>query len=451
MLVDRGNPYTAGAPEVLHLDWDDFRFELSTINRAALGRRAKWTVLAYLAADCDLARWMFADLLEMKSVGSNDDVHVLALFDGPLLADSFIARLNAGTPLGQDLVMRFNELRTSDAKLLAQVLGLAQAFPAEHRLVILGGHGSGWKGVLQDQGLGRRYLQQPGRLVLPGPGEACDAELRRCQVAAQDELNGAIERNSAAAPGSIDVIAFDACYMGNLESVGAGFSDHARWLVLAEDQWPGEGFDYRTLVHTLRTEPDITPEMLARRLVADSAHAYRADAQRGTPVTLAAIDAARLAPLAGAFVGFAQSLDPNNAVLLQVLNDALADTWRSKKTGLADLKGLAQQLLARPVPSSCADAARTLVQRFDEAVVACCGGRTPSSTNGLSIYAPPPDDFDPDYIPFANGLPHGLGIWAWALGGYYLQVLGHNPGNPLIASLEATMRAAMQSGDWPPR
>ena len=76
MLIEQGNPYAPGAPEVLRLGWDDFRFSVSTVNRAALGRRAQWTVLLYLAADCDLARWMFDDLLEAKSVGSSADVNV---------------------------------------------------------------------------------------------------------------------------------------------------------------------------------------------------------------------------------------------------------------------------------------------------------------------------------------------------------------------------------------
>lgn len=448
MLIERGNPYESGAPDVLRLDWDDFRFELSATNRAALGRRAKWTVLAYMAADCDLVRWMFNDLIEMKSVGSNDDLHVLALFDGPLLADSFIVRLNAGTPLGQDLLMRFNEVRSSDAKLLTQTLRLAQAFPSEHRIVILGGHGSGWKGALVDQEMGRRYVQQHGRLELPGPGKVCDAELRRCQVATQDELNHAIESRDDTANGPIDVMAFDACYMGNLESI-CYFGNHTRWMVLSEDQWPGEGFDYRALLHTLRNEPLITPEVLVRHWVADQARVYVADVQRGTPVTLAAIDATRFAALADAFVRFAQSLDPHNKALLQALNEALAGTWRSEETGLTDLKGLAQQLLVRPVPSVCADAAKALVHRLDEAMVAFCGGGTPSSTNGLSVYAPPPDRFDIDYIPFANGLPYGLGAWAWALAGYYIEVLGQNAsGHPLITSLQATMRAAIQAGDW---
>lgn len=442
MLIDRGNPYAAGAPAQLVLDWDDFRFALSDTNRAALGRRAGWSVLAYLAADNDLARWIFDDLLEMKSVGSSPQLHLLALFDGPLLADSFIARLNADGPLGADLVMRFNELRTNDPALLNQVLQLAQAFPGERRIVIMGGHGAGWRGALLDQNAGLRYRHEPGRLQLPGPGADCDAELRRAQVAAQDALNQAIEQQAGGPPpGPVEVLAFDACYMGNLEAI-AGLGSVARWLVLSEDQWPGEGFDYRTLLRTLQAEPDIATDTLLRRWVAGAEAAWRGR-ERDAPVTLAAIDTRRLPALAEAFVRLAQSLDAGNPALMRLLHDALAASWRSPATGMADLTGLARQLLAREVPAAVAETANALLARIDDALVARCGGGTAASTNGLSIYAPLPEHFDTDYIRLANELPHGLGVWAWTLGGCYLEVLGRDaPAHPLIAALQATMQAA---------
>ncbi len=96
-------------------------------------------------------------------------------------------------------------------------------------------------------------------------------------------------------------------------------------------------------------------------------------------------------------------------------------------------------------------AARTLLDRFDDVVAASCGGLTPASTNGLSVYAPPPERFDADYICLANELPYGLGIWVWTLGGYYLHRLGRAaPGHPLISSLQETMKAAIAAGTWSP-
>ena len=48
-------------------------------------------------------------------------------------------------------------------------------------------------------------------------------------------------------------------------------------------------------------------------------------------------------------------------------------------------------------------------------LVAFAGDGTPAGPNGVSVYAPPPEQFDSRYIAHANTLPFGLGVWAWAL------------------------------------
>lgn len=453
MLIEQTRPYPSPLPRRLRLGWDDFRFAISPANHAAIGRRARWTVIAFLAGDCDLGPWLFDDLLEMKAVGSTDDVHLLAMFDGPLLADSFVARLNRGTPLGEDLLLRFNELDMSASRTLTLALQVAQAFPAERRLLILGGHGMGWKGSLLDQGLGPQRLREPAFLELPASPQDCDAAAARCNAAAQALLNEAITDPPAQPPGPLDVIAFDACYMGNLESL-AVFADHARALVLSEDQMPGEGLDYRSLLTELTGSPDIDHATLLARWLGGAAAHYQArnDAaqpRRATPVTLAAVDAPRVAALCAAFVRFAQSLDPRDPALITALLDAREAVWHSPQTGLADLKGLAQQLAARMPAGACRQAAGDLIEAFDQAVRLYCGGGTPAGTNGLSIYAPHPDDFDIEYLRLANTLPQALGVWAFALGGCYLHALGTAAGDhPLVASLRATMEAAIRDGRW---
>jgi hypothetical protein len=183
MLFNNGNPYRGRWPETLQLDWDDFECGLSAANEQALGQVADWAIFAYMAADCNLASLIFDDLLEMKAVGSNPAIHVLALFDGPFLADSFFARLNAATGLDEDIVLRFNELHTNEASTLTMALRVASAYPARRRLLLLGGHGSGWPGALIDENIGMQYSREPGRLVLPGPGNECDARLRTCSCA----------------------------------------------------------------------------------------------------------------------------------------------------------------------------------------------------------------------------------------------------------------------------
>jgi hypothetical protein len=429
----------------LQLGWDDFEFSISPANRAALGRPAAWTVIAYLAADCDLADLMFDDLRELQSVGSGGDVHVLALSDGPLLADSFVARLNAGARLGDDLVMRFNELRTNRPETLTLAIHLAEAWPARHRLLVLGGHGGGWRGFALDQNIGLHYRRTPGALVLPGPGHECDARLQACQQAAQDLLNTAIERPDAL-PQPLDVLAFDACHMGQIEAI-AGLAGHARSFVLCEDEMPGEGLNYGAVLRALHAQPSMTPGELARRLVHETDRFYTSSPQHPRLPALAVLDTAALAALAEALVALTDALDLRDAAVRAATDHALDTVWREPQTGAVDLPGLARRLLECPLPAAAAAAAQRLLGAWDAARLAGpeqrpgpgCG---PGDAHGLAVYVPAPAAFEVAYLEQANTLPHGLRRWAWWLGALYAQRLGRDaPQHPLVQALLRTLRA----------
>lgn len=450
MLIDQGNPYATKPPAVLELGLDDFTFQLSDANQRALGREAQWTVFAYMAADCNLAPLMFDDLLEMKSIGANAAVHVLALFDGPLLTDAFIARLEPGTRLGEDIILRFNELDTNKPETLAMALGVANAFPARRRLLVVSGHGSGWQGVLADENQGLRFRREPGRLVLPAVGEECDRLLVSCQLSAQEQLNRVIESRAGQPPQSVDILAFDACYMGNLESV-VNFAKQAPLQIVAEDKMPGEGFDYGTLIRLLHGNPNIDPAALSRQLIDATDRYYRAKPNRPGQVTLAVLSSDKLQPFAEAFVRLVQTFALDDASVMAAVDHALRNAWRSWDTATIDIKGFVQQLLAQPLPAATASAARNILALWDELVVACrCDGRADGS-NGLSIYAPEPHDFAPDYLRVANELPFGLGIWAWFLGGYYLRCCGEEAmDSALTRSLKATLQTLTDQGIYKP-
>src|SRR5579863_1094350 len=450
MLFNNGNPYRGRWPEALELGWDDFECGLSTANEQALGQVADWAIFAYMAADCNLASLMFDDLLDMKAVGSNPSMHVLALFDGPFLADSFFARLNAGTGLGEDIFLRFNELRTNEASTLTMALQVASAYPARRRLLLLGGHGSGWPGALIDENIGMRYRREPGKLILPGPGKECDARLQSCQLRVQERLNREIEK--AAAPGRhYDVLAFDACYMGNIEAV-AHFAGEADLLVVSEDAMPGEGFAYQSIMAELLRNPAQSPAELARYIVGATGQFYRSPGKPARAITLAALKAERLAPFSEAFVRLVQVLDVTDPASFPVVRNAMEKAWAFDATGTVDLKGFVLKLLEHALPPAVQEAARKVLEQWSELVLAFAGGGTAETTNGLSTYAPPADKFDMSYIELSNQLPLNFGIWAWFLGAYYLQLLGAEaPRHPLIQAFQRTMQDLMARGVYKPK
>jgi hypothetical protein len=151
MLFGQGNPYRHGLPDVLQLEEADFDFDISPVNLKAVGRVAHWSVFTFMAADDPaLSASMFDDLLEMKSIGSTPDVHISAIFIGPLLTDSLFMRLNVATSFPEDIVLRFLRIESNPKILSETIRNNAAIFPDGKRILILSGHGNGWKGLLPD-------------------------------------------------------------------------------------------------------------------------------------------------------------------------------------------------------------------------------------------------------------------------------------------------------------
>lgn len=445
MLLGNGNPYSNGLPETLKLDWDDFECGLSPGNEQALGRVADWAVFVYMAADCNLAAYMFDDLLEMKRVGSSEGVHVMALFDGPLLVDSFFARLNRDTKLSDDVILRFNELRTNDWATLQMARRVASVYPARHRLLILSGHGAGWHGALLDDNMGKRYHGE--RLVLPGPGSECDARLHACLRRTQDRLNLELEKVDKSQE-HYDVLGFDACYMGCVEAV-AQFAGDAELLVVSEDFMPGEGFAYHKILSDLTGNPKQTPLELATSVVTSTRRFYRTAETETRGVTLAALVTAQLEPFGQVFVRMVQSIGEMEAPAnLAVVKNALTKSC-ALPDGMIDLKGFVLNLQEMTQQPEVKQAAEQVLDCWSKLVVAFAGGGTAATTNGLSVYAPPPEKFDTKYI--GHDLPLNFGIWTWFLASYYQQLLGaESPTHPLIQAIERTMQDLIARGIYPP-
>ncbi len=105
----------------------------------ARGSKKAWTVLVYLGGDNDLDAAGADDLDEMKSVGSTDDVDVVAQFDrAGETGRTHRYHLRNGTTLAQDRVGSLGETNTGDPAVLEDfLLWGAGTFPSERTLVVL--------------------------------------------------------------------------------------------------------------------------------------------------------------------------------------------------------------------------------------------------------------------------------------------------------------------------
>lgn len=420
MLFDNPNPYKTPLPDILDLAWGDFHCQLTPVNDAALEKEVEWGFLAYVGADVhDLPAFLFENLMAMKGEGSTDSLHVCAFFEGPLLTDTFFARLNRGTPLNDDIIIRFNKRHANDAKTLSHALQLAGFFAAKKRAVFISGHGRGWRGLLKDEDIGGEKYYRSGKLRLPGSRSECDAQLLACQTKVQDRMNAKrIPVSPTVPPRRYDLMALDACEMGALETV-AILSAHADVVVVSQNLVPAQGYPYDAVLAQLQRDPQQSPLDFATYLVNETKRFY-AEAGSKRRITQIAIATEKLPIFVELLLGVVDAMGTMDAKeAIAAVGTAIAKSRYETNTGSIDLKSFLVYLAEEYDVPAVRDAIKAALDGWDVMIVAAAVGES-FGRNGLSIYAPPVEKFDPTYINVSRTLPWRLWKWTQFLATYYM-------------------------------
>jgi hypothetical protein len=428
VLLDGTNPYAKPLPDTLELTWDDFTCGLSAANAAALQRPVEWGVLAYAAADVeDLPAYLFDNVLQLKAVGSSDDVHVLSFFEGPLLTDTIFARFEGTTQFADDVMLRWVKRHANDVATLTSALEISAFFPARKRVVFVSGHGRGWRGLLQDLDIARKRYLDAGHLKLPGPNDDCKAHLRAAQTEVQNRFNATLAESRNGPAPRYDVMALDACEMGNLETL-VTLAPHAGIIVVSQNQIPKQGYPYASVLARLREQPQQSAVEFATYLVNETKR-YHAEVAPARRVTQIAIASDALPPFMDALSALIDALgtmadDAEFAAVQTAIDHAQYYTG----TGSIDLKTFLTGVAAGHPRAAAQAAAAEALRRWDAMVVAVSTIEG-ADTHGLAIYAPAPDQLRRDYFEVASVLP--LRIWRWAqfLAAYTMRRLGPTAAN----------------------
>ncbi len=440
MLFKSGNPYRGGLPQTVRLSPEDFTFQISKTNLDSINHVAKWTILVYMAADCNLAEYLFDDLMEMKAIGSNPDVNICVLFDGPLLTDSFFARLNQDTELEDDFIARFTDLWSIDQRVLKEIiLDHTVLFPAERRLLILSGHGFGWKGVLQDDFTWRQYLKRNAISMPPGDPALYCHQLADLVKQSLPELKKRLNPEDKYKWSKFDIMALDACNMGNLEALSSWY-DFTKILIASENQEPGTGYPYDKILQKLKSSPGQDSVQLAEQLVRETKRSYGNSSESDTDllITQVAFDCNRFPD----FINLTENLARVLAAYVasdgvERIKTCIEGTY-SFKEGFIDLKLFAGGLREGTFPAEVKKSAQAWLDFFDRSglLVASEVPDNPYLPKGLSIYLPPPEEFDEKYLEIVNSLPPGLRLWTWFLATYYIGLLGSDAyKHPLVSTV----------------
>ena len=346
----------------------------------ARAARATWTIMVYVVGDNDLEGYALVDLNEMeeglKTYGPGSAVRVIAYVDrsgddyefqsnNPLVRE--VAQANpdwsgakifevvhdASPRIASKLLKDLGEQDSGDPRTLATFIKFAMSYaPAQHYALVIWDHGSGPGIVGVDFDNGRDYLT-----------------LR--------ELSYALSIAGA----KVDVIGFDACLMGTIETAYE-LRNYASYLVASEESEPADGWPYDTILSQLSSNPSMSARDLALTMAKNYIAYYREEGiESGEVVTQAVLDLSvlRSPTYVSTFKAFAQAAARRPNAFRTARNYA-----RQFTSYQVDLKTLAE----RAATAGAGQAASQILAILSKLIIYSGTYGASSGANGITIHYP---------------------------------------------------------------
>lgn len=344
-----------------------------TINAPPQTIQRKWTVMVYLDADNNLEPYALGDINQMESVKLPSSITVAVQLDR---IEGYDNSWDDWSDTRRGIITNDNKPEIISSYFLSvgeQNMGSQQTltdfirwgvstYPADNYALILWDHGNGLTGL-------------------------CTDNTDEDHLSLQEMADGI-----AQAGVKIDLVGFDACYMGMMEVISS-LSPYTDVVVASQSTEPAEGWDYKRLLSRLASRPNMTAGQFGSAIVSSYAACY------GKHDTLSATRTNVYASLINAMNRFAkQALSANAAEMARIVsarnNSPMFgdNTYRDLRTFISRLTSL---------PSSLGARARVLIATLDKCVIRNHSG-TSERGKGISVYLPgsPYDDLMSIYLDY---------------------------------------------------
>ncbi len=391
------------------------------------GALKMWTVMVYLAGDNSLDGAGVVDLREMKKVGTGADIAVLAQFDrsGKTRTTKRYVVKRAGEIEG-DVVEDLGETNTGDPGVLKDfILWGARNYPAEHYLVVIWNHGSGWddENIYRSAATGIKISRKGICISDIKPGASASRDIPFCRLRSvsgsklkntlfSTSILSALTTRAIAFDDSakdfldnleikkvfsgvkkvlgrkIDIIGMDACLM-NMMEVMYQVKDFSLFGVGSEETEPGDGWPYDKVLSAIASRPSMTPREVSEMIVNRYIKSYPASEN----VTLSSCDLSKASSAASSLSGLSSALVRGmsdsyvKGALMQTRNQ-VQSYYTPDYVDIVDFCSLLKANCARKeIRGACDDVVGALGRNGMIAASACKGSEVRNS-HGLSIYFP---------------------------------------------------------------
>jgi hypothetical protein len=331
----------------------------------------KWTILGYFDGnneeDADPetnGSYVIQDVQEMEQIGSTENVQIIVML-GSIKTEGncnyYLIEKHLNEPAGSissKVLESLDKKDMSDPQTLTSFIQYGmEHYPADHYMLIINDHGSGWRGVCSDQQNGG------GRMM------------------------SLSEVSSALYGYKFEIILFNAPSMSMLE-VAYQLKDKANYLVASQFKLPMQNIlGSSEWLPTLTGNPDISSISLAHNIVDE---VYNAASNKGKYVHIAAINLTKVDALASKVADLGNSLRMRAGAYWNEVFDAYISACKpvDEDSAFADLRAFAQGInVSSDLDSAIKNDAQKVVNSTNEAVTKSLNN-PPYYQGGLSIHFP---------------------------------------------------------------
>ncbi|HWQ18405.1 MAG TPA: clostripain-related cysteine peptidase, partial [Methanotrichaceae archaeon] len=350
----------------------------------------KWTYMVYLDGDNDLEKFAILNFLQMATVGSTSDVNILVQFDripgydnryGDWVTGKRFYITKGMVPTQENAVGDMGEPDMGDPKTLSSFITWAKEnYPAKNYALVMWNHGDGW----------RHYLR-----LIPWADDATisDDSPAGKGVCWDDTSNTFLTMQgvgAALASSPVTLVDYDACLMQMIE-VSYQDSPNVQVHVGSEENAPGYGNPYDTILKDLTAKPVMTPESLGSAIVQRYITFYMPGSAYNIPkATKSAVSDSAISGLVTAVDGLAQALinvEPGEYAHIQRASIE-ADYYADTAFGSVDLYDFARLVKLYVPDAAVAAAAQNVMDKVKAAVITEAHGKGHPNANGISICLP---------------------------------------------------------------
>lgn len=342
------------------------------------GGKARWTFLVYLDADNNLESEGIFNLNQMEAVGSTSQVNIVVQMDRSSSYDSsngnwttcrryLVSKDSNTSTISSTLVQDIGEVDMADPATLTSFVNWGvQNYPADHYMVVLWDHGSGWyrgqnklaKAIISDDSSGKIMEM---------------AQMRTALLNARNSLGH-----------NLDVVGFDACLM-NMGEVAYQLRGVADYMVTSEETEPGDGWPYDRILGHLTAVPTMNAQTLTGYVVSDYGAYYGSQA-----VTQSALNLGQMSGFLTDLNSFSQACIDNMDTARAGLQNTISGTQNYYYPDFADLYDYLARVRANVNNPAIQSAAQTLQNRIALLVTAEYhgAGSAVANSHGLAIWLP---------------------------------------------------------------